>query len=248
MPAPRFLGKPLIRMGAVTSTMDIARRLESLGAPEGVAVLAASQTHGRGRSDRTWQSPPNAGIYCSILLRPNLPVDKFQPFSIVAGLALCEALDPDQSLSIQLKWPNDLIVAGRKLAGILVTSNLTGEPVSSAILGFGINLQPNSTQPSTAIAFAEIASSQTSLIPRLIRALSDRYAAICAGNSELALLDWPDRLAYLGQPVLIQDGSTQHAGIIHGLDHTGALVIEASDGPLLIFSGELTRGPRPIDR
>ena len=91
----RPLGTPIVRMGEVTSTMDIARRLESLGATEGITIVAASQTQGRGRSDRTWTSPPGAGLYCAILLRPQISSDRFRPFTIGAGLAMCEALDPN---------------------------------------------------------------------------------------------------------------------------------------------------------
>lgn len=251
MTANRPLGLPLIRMGAVTSTMDIARRLESLGASEGITVIAASQTHGRGRSNRTWQSPPGSGLYCSILLRPNLSPGRFRPFSIAAGLAICEALDPKHDIGLKLKWPNDILYQGRKLAGILITTNLSGPRLSSAIAGIGLNLLPDPSRPETAISLAETELAEVVfsdiLLANILNSISNRYSVICA-NNDSAIDDWPHRLAHHGQAVTIQDGKATHIGTFRGLDLSGALILDTPQGPKFISSGELTRGPRPLGR
>src|SRR5215204_5105565 len=152
----RKLGTPILRMGNVTSTMDVARRLEAFESSEGIAIIASCQTHGRGRCDRNWQSPRGSGLYCSILLRPDMSILQFQPFSVAVGLAICEALDPEHRLGLQLKWPNDIIFRGRKLAGILIATNLNGSQVASAIIGIGINLLADPSYPETSIALEEI--------------------------------------------------------------------------------------------
>jgi BirA family biotin operon repressor/biotin-[acetyl-CoA-carboxylase] ligase len=234
-------------MGAVTSSMDVALRLESLCAAEGATVIAASQTHGRGRSDRTWQSPPNRGLYCSVLLRPEIPHHQFQSFSIAAGLAICEALDPDLSLGLQLKWPNDILFKDRKLAGILITSSLIGHIVSSAIVGIGLNLQADDSRPETAISLAEVDVAAQSLSDdpskSILDALSRRYALICAGDAS-AIADWPARLAYRNQLVTLHDGQTTQTGNLEGLDPSGSLILRTPHGSRVITAGELTRGPR----
>ena len=246
MPSHRNLGRPLIRLGTVTSTMDIARRLESHGAAEGTSVIAAAQTHGRGRSDRIWQSPVRTGLYCSILLRPQIPSDRFRPFSVAAGLALCEALDPTHWLGLQLKWPNDILFKEKKLAGILITTSLTGHIVDSAILGIGLNLLPDPTRPETAISLAELDGAfppfvRTPLTP-IFDALSKRYSAIVDSDIS-AIADWPNRLAYHRQPVTLQDAQTTRTGSLEGLDLAGALILTTTNGPRVITSGDLTRGP-----
>jgi BirA family biotin operon repressor/biotin-[acetyl-CoA-carboxylase] ligase len=238
-------------MGEVTSTMDIARRLESLGSPEGTAVIAASQTHGRGRSDRIWKSPPGTGLYCSVLLRPRIPTEQFRPFSIAAGLAICEALDPNHLLDIQLKWPNDIVCRDKKLAGILIITSLIGPIVDSAILGVGLNLRTDPTRPETATALSEIGGAPQAtaieLTKLILDALSCRYTVVCNDETS-AISDWPNRLAYRNHSVVLQDGQTTMTGILDVVDPSGALLLSGPYGTQTIASGELTRGPRLLDK
>lgn len=245
---PRVLGVPVVRMRTVPSTMDIVRRLERFGAAEGIAVIAASQTRGRGRAGRSWQSPDASGLYCSILLRPNIPPRRFQPFSIAVGLAVCEALDPDQQIGLQLKWPNDIVYQGKKLAGILLTTSLAGGIVESAILGIGLNLHPDSVRPDHAISLAEIPGMRQLTVENafgsLTRSIGRRYDAITGQDTDRALAHASARLAYFGRTVTLEDGAMAYTGQVVGIDASGALLIETSSGPVAISSGELTRGPR----
>ena len=238
------LGAPIIRMGTVTSTMDIARRLESLHAAEGITVIATSQTRGRGRADRSWHSSAAAGLYCSILLRPHIPAAQFQAFSIAAGLALCEALDPTGKLELRLKWPNDILHRDHKLAGMLVTTGLSGNRVEWAILGIGLNLLVDPTRPQPSIALSEISAAPRSLlaapVPPIVRTLTARYHAILENDSARAFAHWPERLAWLHRPVAVQ-GQT---GLLRGIDDQGALLLETNSGLSTITAGDLTRGPR----
>lgn len=250
MTRPLELGSPIVHLGTVTSTMDIARDLERLGATDGITVLAERQTQGRGRSGRTWESPVGRGLYCSILLRPCIPASEFRSFSIAVGLALCDAFDPGNRLGLTLKWPNDILAGDRKLAGILITTNLAGEIVDSSILGIGLNLAPDPTQPVCAAALSEIeeATRQTSksVLASIIAAVRMRYAALLDGEIEGVLAGWTDRLAYRGRFVTIQDGSAQLTGRLIGIDSAGALLLETDPGKVsTISTGELQRGPRP---
>lgn len=245
---PRILGASIVRMGTVTSTMDIVRQLERLGAAEGITVIAASQTRGRGRAGRSWQSPESAGLYCSILLRPRISPYRFQPFSIAVGLALCEALDPDQQIGLRLKWPNDIVYQEKKLAGILLTTSLGGALVESAILGIGLNLHPDTARPDHAISLTEIPGSNPAAVEQLFESIARmiglRYDAILCEDPERALADADARLALLGRAVAIEDGSMTHFGQVIGIDDRGALQLATSSGIVAISSGELTRGPR----
>jgi BirA family biotin operon repressor/biotin-[acetyl-CoA-carboxylase] ligase len=237
-------------MGTVTSTMDIARTLIRHGADEGATVIAAHQSHGRGRAGRTWDSPPSTGLYCSIILRPRILAADFQPMSIAVGLALCDALDPAHRNRLELKWPNDILVQGRKLAGILITTDLTGPTVESAIVGMGINLLPDPTRPPLAISLAELPEPSAVPVPNLVTAIASalgtRYSAILQGDPERALQGWPDRLAYRNQLVTVQEGSRSVSGRLLGSDSAGSLRLETPTGPKRITTGDLTRGPRPV--
>ena len=247
MPSSRNLGTPLIRIGTVTSTMDIARRLEFLGAAEGATVIAAAQTKGRGRADRTWHSPSGAGLYCSILLRPQLPAEQFQPFSIAAGLAICDALDPDNRIGLQLRWPNDILYQGRKLGGILITTAVNGPIVTSAVLGIGLNLRLDSTHPTTSTALDAVPGISRQLLRSpehcMLSAISTRYAQLASGEIP-PIADWPARLAFLGDHVSIQEGRSTVTGTLQDLDFEGALILYTATGEHRIASGEFTRGPR----
>lgn len=244
----RRLGVPIVRMGTVSSTMDIARDLGRLGAAEGTTVVAARQSAGRGRAGRTWESPGGAGLYCSVLLRPRIDSSAFQPMSIAVGLAVCDALDPEHRLGLQVKWPNDVLADGRKLAGILIRTYVTGSLVESAVLGIGLNLVPDSTRPAQAISLADLAGFTPNLwgdpLSSITTAIQARYAALAAGDTERALEGWDRRLAYLGERVTIEDGASLISGLSMGLGESGSLLIETATGLISIVSGDLTRGPR----
>ena len=126
----------------VDSTNRVARELAAAGKPHGFAVLAACQTAGRGRLGRSWQSPAGQGLYATILLRPGLHVEQYAKITLTAGLAVSLVLEEMCQLSLELKWPNDIYISGRKCGGILVeTSSLQGETDESfALVGIGLNV------------------------------------------------------------------------------------------------------------
>lgn len=247
---PRLLGQPVVRLGAVTSTMDIARQLERLGAPEGTTVVAASQTHGRGRVGRHWQSPPGVGLYCSILLRPEIEPARLLPLAVAVGLSVCDAVDLDRAAGIQLKWPNDILAGDSKLGGILVSTSIQATVVHSAIVGIGLNLWPDPARPVGAVSLAEIHAIHpglaAGLLPAILSNLADRYCSLCKGAPVEALNGWQSRLAYMNQRVTMREGDHVHTGFLRGIDSTGALVLESAAGRTSMYSGDVIRGPVPI--
>ncbi|MCA9858606.1 MAG: biotin--[acetyl-CoA-carboxylase] ligase [Thermomicrobiales bacterium] len=237
----------MIRLGAVTSTMDIAARLLELGTPEGTAIVAQSQMAGRGRGGRTWQSPPGVGLYCSLVFRPLIAPDRFQPFSVMVGLALCEVLDPLEDAGIHLKWPNDLVIGERKLAGILVTASIQNATVERAVAGLGINLRCDPSGLSSAVSLEEMGRlpeiDDATLVAEIAEAVARRYDQLLGGNGDMALAGWEHRLADLGEQVIVRDGERQREGRLVGIEPSGAMLLDTSEGVLSIHMGELTRGP-----
>ncbi|HET8678909.1 MAG TPA: biotin--[acetyl-CoA-carboxylase] ligase, partial [bacterium] len=129
--APRF-GTPLVRVGELGSTNDLARVMADAGLPEGTVVVARRQTQGRGRHGHTWASPPG-GLWCSLVLRPARDAG-WGRLSLAMAVATCEAVDEVAGIRSAIRWPNDVVINGRKVAGIL----LEGAP-NALVVGIGIN-------------------------------------------------------------------------------------------------------------
>jgi len=136
----------IIRLTVTESTNSVALKAGENGADSGTVIVAESQTEGRGRLNRSWISPPGMGLYFSLLLRPQLAPEDLPKITLAAGLAICEAVEKEYPLSLQIKWPNDLLLAGRKLAGILTeTGSISGAPPGQTpyvVIGVGLNLYP----------------------------------------------------------------------------------------------------------
>lgn len=133
------VGRVLHLLGSVDSTNARCRTLARAGAPEGTVVLAEEQSAGRGRRGRTWFSPSGLNLYASVLLRPPIGARELPLFSFLASLALVDAFE-EHGAQAGLKWPNDILVDGKKVAGTLVESSMRGEQVEYAVLGVGVNL------------------------------------------------------------------------------------------------------------
>src|SRR5258708_31140009 len=170
----------ILRFDSIDSTNLEAMRQAKAGAPEGLCIVAREQTNGRGRLDRVWQSPKDAGLYFSMILRPRLKMSSWPLITLMAALAVCDALMKACDLRADIKWPNDICVNGRKLCGILVETIET-ESRAAAIVGIGINLKAHSL-PATV---SDQATSVESATPRqpygervleeLIKAIGERY-------------------------------------------------------------------------
>ena len=138
--AGKFIGRPLYYYPEIGSTNDEAFRLGIAGAPEGTAVIADSQTKGKGRLQRVWHSPPGSNIYTSILLRPNYSPDQAPQISIAAGVAVAEIINEYCPGQVQLKWPNDVLLNKKKVCGILAQMKTSADVIDFVVLGIGINV------------------------------------------------------------------------------------------------------------
>ena len=229
---------------STASTMDVASRLAHEGAPHGVVVVADEQTSGRGRRGTTWASPPGAGLYLSFVARPPIPTAVAAPLSLLtlaAGVAVREGIATATGLAADLKWPNDVIVGKRKLAGILAEGIAIGSPNQAVIIGVGVNAQPAAYPP-------DIAARATSLEGELGRTV-DRGLLL----SQILIALW-DRLAMLDQRPddILQAwrAASPNAigtrvewegkfGTTDGIDDSGALLVRTTAGVERIIAGEL---------
>lgn len=233
-----LIGRPLEVVEEIGSTNDAVMAAGRAGAPEGLAVLADRQTAGRGRRGRAWASPPGIGLYTSILLRPEQPPARAPLVTLVAGLAVAEAIREVAGLDPLLKWPNDLLVDGRKVAGILTEMASVDARVSYLAVGIGINVNHGARDlPEDLLPVATSLHLMTSLtIPRCDLAAAvynsmDRwYQVFREGKSETILAHGRQRSATLGQSVDVIAGEERWRGLAVDLDADGALLVREEDG------------------
>jgi BirA family biotin operon repressor/biotin-[acetyl-CoA-carboxylase] ligase len=228
----RWLGCQRIELEACGSTNDEAARLARAGAKHGTIVIAERQKSGRGRDGRTWESPLG-GLYMSAVVRPPMPIVDVPPMTLAIGIGLCEAIRTTGAPAV-LKWPNDVLVADRKLAGVLVEAQSQGNKLEAVIVGIGVNLSgalPDSLTD-TAITLAEAARTTIdrdvfieSLLAHVERWV-DRYVSV---GLEPIIPAWQDRMAVGLTARATVDGAPL-TGCVAGLDADGALLLRDDDG------------------
>jgi BirA family transcriptional regulator, biotin operon repressor / biotin---[acetyl-CoA-carboxylase] ligase len=246
----RRLGEPLIRLEHVTSTMDELAALAERGAAEGTAVLADAQTVGRGRAGRVWESAPGTAILLSVLLRPTVPSYRLTVLPLIVGVAVAEAVEAETGLVPRLKWPNDVLIGERKVAGILTTARSDG-PVQRVIVGIGLNVNASPDRIPAGATSLSIERGTEHDRERLVEAIFERLDAAyrdferTGGAFEPTV--WERRAAFLGDAVTIEDGGRTLTGVLRGVERDGALILDlGAGGRQLVVAGELSRGPRPL--
>lgn len=233
----------------IGSTNDRAIALALEGAPEGTAVLAEAQRAGRGRRGRDWFSPPGAGLYLSVVIRPAARAE-WTLVTIAAGVAAARAVTVATGLPLELKWPNDLVVGRpwRKVGGVLCESVGSGARVDAVVVGIGLNLRHAAYPPEIAARATAIETElgrgvdRGAIVAALLEELDEVVGRLRAGDRAGVCDAWR-RLAASGlhgAPVRWHDQGRDRTGIVRGLDDDGALVV-AADGRLVrIVSGEVT--------
>jgi BirA family biotin operon repressor/biotin-[acetyl-CoA-carboxylase] ligase len=229
LPGGRIAG-PLHAYRSLTSTQTVARAWSSAGAPEGTVVLADHQSAGRGRQGRRWTAPPGTALLLSVILRPTLPVARWPEIALAAGCAVAEGLEAVAPVSAGLKWPNDVIVDGRKLAGILAEGVAGTAP--HVVLGMGVNVsQLDADWPADlagrarSLAGLDVAVARDQLLAAILARLDAWYGALHGRGFEPVREAWRRR-GLLGQPVPLGDGE----GTSVDLGPGGELVVRRADG------------------
>ncbi len=226
--------------------MDTAAELAHNGAANGVVVAAEHQTAGRGRRGTNWVSPPGAGLYFSVIVRPVVAVAKtghstLPLLTLAAGVGVRDGIAAASGLRADLKWPNDLLVGRRKLAGILAEGIAIGSPQQSVIVGVGVNIQPAAYPADVAARATSIAGElgrpidREVLLDAILDALSSRLAALDQNAGDI-LLAWRAASPSATGTRVEWDG---RVGVTAGIDNTGALLVKTSSDLERIIAGEL---------
>lgn len=244
-----IVGRPLIRLSETGSTMELASRLAVEGATSGTAVLAAYQTAGRGRAGRRWATEPNSSILMSFVAHTCRQRREFGTLSLLLGLAVSRTVDHCTGARSAIKWPNDVLVQGRKIAGILVVSKaLPHRDDLCLIAGVGLNVyDPASRLAETATSVAMVSATPKSfddVFSTLLGNLTNVMGRFEAGDTGELWLEIEARLAFRGKTVRVQDGLRTHDGILKGVSDGGLLELRLPSGAMItVAAGDLTRGP-----
>ena len=248
----RVVGRRVIRMGTVGSTMDEVISLAAAGEPEGTVVVADEQTAGRGRAGRPWRAPAGTALLCSVLLRPAVRPEQLAVLPLVVGVAVAEAIEDATGLLCRLKWPNDVWLGdgatGGKVAGVLLTARSRSAEVEHAVAGIGINVTADPADlpagATSLLAEASCAVDIETMLGHLLTRLDAGYRAFLAAAGAPSLDAWRDRAALLGESVTVDVEGRGRTGVMRGVDDGGALLLERANGVLeRIVAGTLVRGP-----
>jgi BirA family biotin operon repressor/biotin-[acetyl-CoA-carboxylase] ligase len=237
------VGRCVLHLTSVSSTMDAARQEAEAGAPHGMTVVADRQTGGRGRRGRRWVSPPG-NVYATIVLR--LERWDVPSLAMVAPLAACEAIDALVDVRSSIKWPNDVFIGGRKVAGVLIDVHLAAGGVDYALVGIGINvaLDPSQHEEIRDIATSLAVESGKDLSrERVLAGFLNRFEKLfLAARRDDDVYDaWRARLETLGRQVRVQIGDRVDEGLAEDVDGDGNLLLRLADGSVIALSaGDVT--------
>jgi BirA family biotin operon repressor/biotin-[acetyl-CoA-carboxylase] ligase len=229
----------VLRFDRIGSTNAEAKRLAAQEAPEGLLIVAAEQTEGRGRRQREWLSPPG-NLYLSLLLRPDRPMPAALNVGFVAGIAVAEAIADclPKDAEIRLKWPNDVLIGGRKVAGILLESDsLADGRVASLVVGVGVNVSNHPPEgavsyPATSLRAAGAAAVSADDVLKAFAAVFLKHYRIWLSQGFAPIrVAWCAHAAGLGDSVRVSvDAATTLAGRFVAIDDEGALILEEASG------------------
>jgi BirA family biotin operon repressor/biotin-[acetyl-CoA-carboxylase] ligase len=246
---PGTIGCHIHYFEEVESTQNLARNLAAEGAPHGTAVIAETQSAGRGRLGRGWHSPPGVNLYTTIILRPKVPLTEVPRLSLVAGVAAAEALEEVAPGIVALKWPNDVWLNGRKTGGIIAEAVTDrAQRLDSVLLGIGLNLNLAAADVPAELRERAISvliatgrqCDRVSVANSLFTRLNIRYDETVTEGFGAVRPYWERYSALTGKRVTVVDAGTREEGVVKGIDADGALLLQTSHGIRRIIAGDVT--------
>lgn len=241
-------GQNLVYLNQVDSTNNEARRQAEQGAPDGTLVVAELQTAGKGRRGRFWTSPPGTGIWMSLLLRPDFAPEHASSLTLVAAMAVETGIREAAGLDCQIKWPNDIVLEGKKICGILTEMSTEEDCIRHVVVGIGINVNIEEFPEeigATATSLAIVSGStikRAPLVDAVMRAWEQYYAQFQRTLDMSGLKDvYNEHLVNLGREVKVLAPRGEYSGISHGINDGGELLVELESKEMRsVISGEVS--------
>jgi BirA family biotin operon repressor/biotin-[acetyl-CoA-carboxylase] ligase len=238
-----IIGKDVFYFRSISSTNIYAKRIAEKGVREGFVVIADIQTHGRGRKNRMWFSS-FGGLWFSVVLKPNISLDRGMFVTMVASISVVQAIKKITNIDPVIKWPNDLLINGKKVCGILTEFDIKNDKINYAVVGLGINLNNKINKKIKKIATSisiEIDSniSRIKFLKIILKYFDDNYKKLIKGDFSTIKKLWCSYSNMVGTAVKINDNGDTISGIISGIDKNGYLILKTEKGIKKIYSGDL---------
>ena len=245
----RVFTGPVHHFETLDSTNDRAKELAAQGAPEGTVVVAETQTRGRGRLDREWNSPPGVGLYVSLVLRPMLPPMELPQITLTTAVAVVRAVRRVAGLAPGIKWPNDLLLNGKKLGGILTEMETESDRIRHVVVGLGLNVNNPGFPPELAATATSLtlaagrAFSRVHLLQAWLEEFEELYGRFLNQGFPEILEEWKGSAVTLGKMVTVRQGPREISGQALDVAPDGALLLRTNNGEMVrVTSGEITPG------
>lgn len=245
----KIFGKEVISYKKVDSTNDIAYQLAEKGVKEGTVILAEEQSRGKGRHGRRWVSPSRGGIYMSCVFRPQIAPNEIPRITLLAAVAVAKAVEDITSLDVSIKWPNDIMLDGKKVCGILTEMKAEQDRVDFVILGIGINVNtPVKQLPRGASSLeegsrrrgGEIDIFRVELVKKILETLEEYYTLLNKKKFAHIIDAWKGFSAMLGSRIRVILPNRAFEGLAHDINSDGALIVRLDSGILeKISSGDV---------
>ena len=245
-----IIGKEIIFLETATSTNDVAMELAAQREnPEGIVVIADTQTKGRGRFGRTWISPPGVNFYFTVILRPSIPPHEAALITLMAAVAVVSAIREFTGLKAEIKWPNDILINGKKTGGILSEMKSASSRISYLAVGIGINVNMSlndfpedisALSTSLKIESGEIFD-RVELLGKIFAELERTYKILLKGNKGALINDWLRLNSTLGNKVIVKNHDRIISGIAENINDSGELIIRLPSGETeTVSAGDVT--------
>jgi BirA family biotin operon repressor/biotin-[acetyl-CoA-carboxylase] ligase len=246
---PGRIGCRIHYFEGLDSTQETARAFAAEGAAQGTVIVAERQSAGRGRMGRSWHSPAGLNLYCTTILRPQIPLAELSRLSLMAGVAAAQAIERNAPGLVSLKWPNDVWLRGRKTGGIIAEAVTNSrQELECVLLGVGINI--NLAERDIPVELRDKATSiriatgrpcdRIGFANSLFSLLDYRYMEIIARGFDAIRLEWERFSALTGKRVTVVDGSRRESGIVRGIDADGALLLEVGNVLHRVMAGDVS--------
>lgn len=242
----KVVGRHIVYRERVDSTNNVAKKLADEGAPEGTIVIAEEQTGGRGRINRLFLSPFAKGVWFSLILRPNIPPMEVSKMTLLAAVAVARAIRHHGLTDCGIKWPNDILVKGRKMVGILTELNGSAEKVNYIIMGIGVNTGITAEDLSkdlqpivTSFAREGVRVSRLALLETLLKEIEGLYQTVCRDGFAPVLAEWRALSCMLGQDVTVTSIDKTFSGKAVDIDENGNLLVATPEGVEVVMAGDI---------
>lgn len=243
----RVIGKTVHLLSEVASTNTLAMEMAANGTPEGTVVIAETQTGGKGRLGRKWISP-KGNLHLSVVLRPNIPMHKAPLITLMGAVAVASAIRKTCGLEAGIKWPNDILISGRKVSGLLTEMSAEQDRIRHIVLGIGVdvNMEMGELPPevrgltTTLASEAKTQINRTALLQQLLRDLEGWYKKFLTHDGEV-LEEWKKLNLTIGNRVTVSGAGESLKGLAQGIDNEGRLIVRGDDGTIhTVAAGDVT--------